>query len=502
MSDARLHIPALPPPGRALPRPGSPRGGARASDAARRRTVAAWLFAGDVASGAVATTVVVAGAAKTIGIAAWPQSNIAILLLLLIGSCCVAGLYRDRAAVRNPIERFRLRANAALLFLFSGALLFLRENPLQAATIVPACAALALVLGAWAEHAVRVRLARRGLWCAKAAILGDAAAASSYAHWLRSHPEWGLEPIGIIGPGRRPVHRAAHRVAAGDDSALPMLGTLGSLGGARATLGFEVLIALDARALPDDPAVLYRLGVERILVMTKTGLFPTFGVQVRHFDGCVALEMGGAAPVASAALKRGVDLAAALPLAMLCAPVIGLLALIVKLADPGPAFYRQRRVGRGGKAIGVLKLRTMYGDAEQRLQQVLEADPDARAQWQQHFKLQNDPRILPGIGRFLRRTSLDELPQIWNVIRGDMSLVGPRPFPAYHLDAFDAEFRALRLSVPPGLTGFWQISSRSDGDLAAQRAQDSFYIRHHSLWFDLYVLVATLPAVIRGQGAK
>jgi lipopolysaccharide/colanic/teichoic acid biosynthesis glycosyltransferase len=297
-------------------------------------------------------------------------------------------------------------------------------------------------------------------------------------------------------------HRAADPDAAGDDFILPVLGALGSPGASPTASGFEVLIVLDARTLPADPASLYRLGAEQILVMTKTEALPTFGLQVRHFDGCIALEMGGAPPVTSAALKRGVDLAVTLPMALLCAPVVGLLALIVKLADPGPAFYRQRRVGRGGKPIGVLKLRTMYGDAEERLQHVLETDPAARAQWQHHFKLQNDPRILPGIGSFLRRTSLDELPQIWNVIRGDMSLVGPRPFPAYHLDAFDAEFRALRLSVPPGLTGFWQISSRSDGDLAVQRAQDSFYVRHHSLWFDLYVLVATLPAVIRGQGAK
>lgn len=497
MSDARLHIPVLPPPGRTLPR--APRGGARASDAARRRTIVAWLFAADIVSGLVAAIIAVFGTAKMVGIAEWPLSNFAILQLLLIGSCCVAGLYRSRAAVRNPIERFRLRANALLLFLLAGVLLFLRENLLTATIIVPICVLVALVLGTWLEHGVIAYLARRGLWCAKAAILGDVTASRIFALSIRSHAEWGLEPVAIIGTGRRLPHRATNDLATGDDPALQVFGSLGAVS---TPLGFEVLIVLDARALPADPTILYRLGIEQILVISKTGMFPTFGMQVRHFDGCVALEIGGAPPISSAMIKRGVDLAVALPLGFLCAPLIGLLALIVVLADPGPAFYRQRRIGRGGSPISVLKLRTMHGDAEQRLQHVLEADPEARAQWQHHFKLQNDPRILPGIGRFLRRTSLDELPQIWNVIRGDMSLVGPRPFPAYHLNAFDVEFRAQRLSVPPGLTGFWQISGRSDSDLAVQREQDSFYIRHHSLWFDLYVLVATLPAIIKGRGAK
>jgi exopolysaccharide biosynthesis polyprenyl glycosylphosphotransferase len=456
------------------------------------------LFGGDIVSGAVATATVAIAAAETVETAGGLRPHMVVLMLLLTGSCCVTGLYRGRAAVRSPVERFRLRANAMLLFVFTGVLLFLRENPLQAVTVVPACAVLALVLGVWTEHWIGAYLARRGLWCAKAAILGDAAGARVLARWLRSHPEWGLEPVGFIRGARRLSHAAADQTAARDDAVLPVLGVLG----AAPISGFEVLVVCDARALPADPATLYRLGAEQILVMTPTRAFPTFGLQIRHFNGCIAFEMGGASPAASPVLKRAVDLALTLPLALLCIPLIGVLALIVKLADPGPAFYGQRRVGRGGKPFHVFKLRTMYGDAEQRLQQVLDANPTARTQWEHHFKLENDPRILPGIGGFLRRTSLDELPQIWNVIRGDMSLVGPRPFPAYHMDAFDSEFRALRLSVPPGLTGFWQISSRSDGDLAVQREQDCFYIRHRSLWLDLYVLVATLPAVIKGQGAK
>ena len=167
-------------------------------------------------------------------------------------------------------------------------------------------------------------------------------------------------------------------------------------------------------------------------------------------------------------------------------PLMLLAALLIKSTSPGPVFFRQMRAGQDGKTFELLKFRSMTHGR-------LNAGPGVTRQ--------GDPRIFPA-GRWLRKWKVDELPQFINVIRGDMSLVGPRPFPAYHLAAFDPEFQALRATVPPGLTGLWQISSRSSGDLDRQRAEDCFYIKNRSLWLDLYILIATPPAVIRARGAK
>src|SRR5262249_31432593 len=229
---------------------------------------------------------------------------------------------------------------------------------------------------------------------------------------------------------------------------------------------------------------------------------PGFGLQVRNVDCLIALELNGRPGNYSKQLKRAIDVVLALVLVLLTAPIVVLLALAIKLVDPGPAFYGQWRVGQFGRPIRVLKLRTMYRDAEQRLERVLASSPDLRQHWGPAFKVPQDPRILLHVGNLMRRASLDELPQLWNVIRGDMSLVGPRPFPAYHMEAFDPEFRTLRASVPPGLTGLWQISSRSNGDLEAQRAEDTFYIRNRALWLDLYILIATVPAGIRATARE
>ena len=200
-------------------------------------------------------------------------------------------------------------------------------------------------------------------------------------------------------------------------------------------------------------------------------------------------------------LKRAMDLLFLVPISLIALPVVVLAALAVFFVSPGNPFYAQRREGYRGKPVFVWKLRTMRKNADAYLERYLSEHPEARAEWQRHFKLARDPRVLPGIGALLRRTSIDELPQLLNILRGEMSFVGPRPFPYYHLEQFNEEFRRLRTSVLPGLTGQWQVTSRSTADLAAQEQLDSYYIRNWSLWTDVYLIARTPWAVLFGKGA-
>lgn len=200
------------------------------------------------------------------------------------------------------------------------------------------------------------------------------------------------------------------------------------------------------------------------------------------------------------ALKRAMDLVGAALLLLACLPAFLVIALLVR-RDGGPVFYAHPRVGRGGKVFGCLKFRSMVVDADRRLAALLESDPAARAEWETTRKLKRDPRVTP-IGRLLRATSLDELPQLINVLRGEMSLVGPRPVTRAELEQhYGATAAAHYLSVRPGITGPWQISGRNDVTYASRVALDVAYATAPSLWTDLRILLRTPFAVLARRGA-
>jgi exopolysaccharide production protein ExoY len=199
--------------------------------------------------------------------------------------------------------------------------------------------------------------------------------------------------------------------------------------------------------------------------------------------------------VYSRRLKRGFDLALVLLAAPIVLPLVLLLAFLVR-RDGGSAFYRQDRIGKDGRIFRIWKLRSMVADADALLAAHLAADPEARAEWDRTQKLKDDPRITR-VGRLIRKTSLDELPQLWNVLAGDMSLVGPRPMMPTQADRYPGSaYYRLR----PGLTGFWQISSRNQSSFGERAGFDSRYAAELSLLTDLRVLLGTVRVVLRGTG--
>jgi len=216
----------------------------------------------------------------------------------------------------------------------------------------------------------------------------------------------------------------------------------------------------------------------------------------------------GARENGSRILKRGMDIVGSSALLLILAPVLALIAIAIKLTSKGPVVFRQERLGQSGKGFQCLKFRTMYVDNDPKIHQEyvqsfiagkVSAKNNEGAQ-ATVYKITNDPRVTP-VGRFLRKTSLDELPQFWNVLRGEMSLVGPRPPLAYEFAAYDLWHRRRVLEVKPGVTGLWQVTGRSRTSFDEMVRLDLRYCQRWSLWLDLKILLATPAAVIKGSGA-
>lgn len=198
-------------------------------------------------------------------------------------------------------------------------------------------------------------------------------------------------------------------------------------------------------------------------------------------------------------IKRSLDVLGVIMLGIVALPFIALIAFAVKLDSTGPLMFGHRRIGQGGRSFRAWKFRSMVCNADEVLREHLEKNPDALAEWSAKHKLHDDPRVTR-VGRFLRKTSLDELPQLWNVLIGEMSLVGPRPI----VDAERHHYREqieLYEGVLPGLSGLWQVSGRSDTSYEERVRLDSYYVRNWSIWLDLCILARTIPALLFGRGA-
>ncbi len=181
-------------------------------------------------------------------------------------------------------------------------------------------------------------------------------------------------------------------------------------------------------------------------------------------------------------------------------PVIGIFAILIKRESEGPVFFAHARIGQHGETIPTYKFRSMYADAKERLEKLLIEDPKAKMEWETSFKLKNDPRVTR-IGAFLRKTSLDELPQIFNVLRGEMNFVGPRPVVQEEIDKYYKSYAEYYYMVKPGITGLWQVSGRSDTDYDFRVKTDKWYVSNWSLWLDIVILLKTIKVVLKRDGA-
>jgi Undecaprenyl-phosphate galactose phosphotransferase WbaP len=308
---------------------------------------------------------------------------------------------------------------------------------------------------------------------------------------LENHPEIGLRPVVVLSTSHpaRPAHT------------LPIVDI--RLAAAVRACGVErAMIALpDAGSgkLLEELEKFESIFPRLMMMHTSTDLY-SLTVDARQLGGCLAVELRRdlLLPIPRFT-KRAIDLLAValtVPAVVLAILVVGLL---VRLESPGPIFYAHRRIGRGHSNFRIWKIRTMQVNGDKLLQDALAKDEALREEWLRDRKLRCDPRVTR-VGKFLRKTSLDELPQFWNVLRGEMSLVGPRPIVEEEIPAYGQNF-SLYCRVTPGLTGLWQVSGRNEVTRSDRVRLDSYYVRNWSPWLDLNILARTARAVITGQGA-
>jgi len=346
------------------------------------------------------------------------------------------------------------------------------------------------------RHSTKRLLVAAGLWGKRVLILGAGETGLQVCERIRAHPALGYEPVAFVDDDAQKIARPlAGLMVRGPLTAIPEL--------VRELAVKDVVVAMPR--LPRDE-LLHVISaceghVESIRLVPDMFGLATVGVETEDLDGMLLLHMRWSlAKPWNLALKRLFDVVVAASTAAVLSPVLVAAAVAIKLDSPGPILYRQRRLGRGWRQFRCFKFRTMYADNQQRLQAYLAQHPDAKAEWEQFAKLKTfDPRVTRA-GRLLRSLSFDELPQLVNVLRGEMSLVGPRPYLPREVDRM-GDFVQTIVKAPPGITGLWQVSGRNELTFSQRLRLDEYYVRNWSLWLDIIVLVKTIGAVLRRRGA-
>jgi Undecaprenyl-phosphate galactose phosphotransferase WbaP len=362
----------------------------------------------------------------------------------------------------------------------------------------------AVLLGAWFLIIVFVRLgraltraclARTEWWGELAVVIGAGRAGRDVAATLRNNPGAGLRILAILDDDADRLELA--------HGAAPMTAPLT----AAISLAEDYRVRYAIVAMPDARGNELAQIVERyasrfhhVLIIPDLSGISSLSVDARDLGGVLGVRVSHRLLHRTPqVVKRSLDLFAAVLGGVVLLPFFALMSAVIRLTTPGPAFFAHERIGRGGRRFVAWKFRTMVVDGDEVLRRHLQSNAGLMEEWIRDQKLKADPRVT-AIGRLLRRTSLDELPQIWNVIRGDMSFVGPRPIVQSEIERYGLKY-SLYQKVRPGLTGLWQVSGRNNTTYAERVRFDEYYVRNWSVWLDLHILGETVKVVLTGDGA-
>jgi Undecaprenyl-phosphate galactose phosphotransferase WbaP len=339
---------------------------------------------------------------------------------------------------------------------------------------------------------IKRALIRGRAWGLPVAVYGGGNAGRSIVRRLRDEPGQGYYPVCVF-DDKVELHGT-------NIEGVPVMGTTHEIA-VRVPVAIVAITRIDGERLSEmmQGALSSYL---RVMIIPNLIHVPSIWAASKDLSGTPSLEIkNNLLDPSKRIFKRSVELG----LTWATLPMWGSLYLticaLIWMEDRQSPIFKQVRIGQGGTKFDTLKFRTMVPDAEKVLEQALKKDDALRAEWEAHCKLLNDPRITK-VGKILRKTSLDEIPQLINVLRGQMSLVGPRPLPGYHYDQLPQSVRHLRERVKPGMTGMWQVSGRSDAGNEGMIRFDPYYVRNWSLWLDIIILARTVRVVLFGSGAR
>jgi Undecaprenyl-phosphate galactose phosphotransferase WbaP len=358
---------------------------------------------------------------------------------------------------------------------------------------------------AWVLTVVLVPLCRRFVrgWCSRqpwwgipTIVISEGSVGEMMLGLLEGHHRIGLRPIAILTEKQFDhAHALSNsKIFHGDLSNAKRISEENSY--SYAVIAMPNAGSERVRAVYNDVAEFYR----RVLIIPDLFGMRSLSVSAKDLCGILALEVDQTLNLTLPHLiKRAFDLVVSLSILVLCAPLFVLMCLAVRISSPGPIFYGQRRIGKSQRVFRVWKFRSMVVDAEEVLKRHLDANPLLHEEWERDHKLKADPRVT-WVGRILRKSSLDELPQLWNVICGEMSIVGPRPITHVEVERYGSVYDQY-LRVTPGVTGLWQISGRNNTTYDLRIRIDDYYVRNWSLSLDLYILLRTLKTLMLSEGA-